>query len=156
MAALARDANRSVRFIELMPLGSADSLEPIPGAAVAALLEQVYGKLVPYSGKLGNGPAVYYTLPGFAGKIGFINAVSEGFCETCNRLRLSSGGVLKPCLSSDTGMDLRSLLRSGASDEDLSAAAAELVAQKPPTHNFSTIYQRERTKHKSGMYHIGG
>jgi cyclic pyranopterin phosphate synthase len=120
------------------------------------MLERVYGRLVPYSGKLGNGPAEYYSLPAFAGKIGFINAVSEGFCETCNRLRLSSSGVLKPCLSSDTGMDLRSILRGGASDGDLRAAVAELVAQKPPSHNFSAIYRRERTKHQSGMYHIGG
>jgi cyclic pyranopterin phosphate synthase len=156
IAELARDQNRAVRFIELMPLGSADSLEPIPGAEVAALLEQAYGKLVPFEGRLGNGPAEYYSLPGFAGKIGFINAVSEGFCETCNRLRLSSGGVLKPCLSSDSGMDLRVLLRGGASDAELREATAELVALKPPSHNFSAIYEREKTKHTSGMYHIGG
>ncbi|GHV29785.1 GTP 3',8-cyclase MoaA [Spirochaetia bacterium] len=156
MAALARTKALTVRFIELMPLGSGDALEPIPGAEVAALLERVYGAMVPYSGKLGNGPAEYYILPGFAGKIGFINAVSEGFCEHCNRLRLSSSGVLMPCLSSDSGMDLRSLLRGGASDADLRAAVAELAAQKPPSHNFSAVYEREQTKHKSGMYHIGG
>jgi cyclic pyranopterin phosphate synthase len=156
LAALARSANWAVRFIELMPLGSANSMEPIPGAEVAALLERVYGPLVPYRGKLGNGPAVYYVLPGFAGKIGFINAVSEGFCEHCNRLRLSSGGVLMPCLSSDTGMDLRNMLRSGASDAVLRMAVAELAAQQPPSHNFAAVYERERTKHKSGMYHIGG
>jgi cyclic pyranopterin phosphate synthase len=156
LAALARSANRAVRFIELMPLGSANTLESIPGAEVAALLERIYGKLVPYPGKLGNGPAEYYSLPGFIGKIGFINAVSEGFCEHCNRLRLSSGGVLKPCLSSDTGMDLRSLLRGGVSDAGLRAAVAELAALKPPSHNFSAVYEREMTNHKSGMYHIGG
>jgi cyclic pyranopterin phosphate synthase len=156
IAALARDVNRAVRFIELMPLGSAGSLEPIPGAELAALLERDYGKLVPYPGRLGNGPAEYFSLPGFAGKIGFINAVSQGFCEHCNRLRLSSGGVLKPCLSSDSGMDLGRLLRGGASEAALRAAVAETVALKPRTHNFSAIYDREQTKHKSGMYHIGG
>jgi cyclic pyranopterin phosphate synthase len=156
IAALARDVNRAVRFIELMPLGSAGSLEPIPGAELAALLERDYGKLVPYPGRLGNGPAEYFSLPGFAGKIGFINAVSQGFCEHCNRLRLSSGGVLTPCLSSDSGTDLRRLLRGGASDAGLRTAVTELVALKPPSHNFSMIYARERTKHKNGMYHIGG
>jgi cyclic pyranopterin phosphate synthase len=156
IAALAKDVNRAVRFIELMPLGSAGSLEPIPGAELAALLERDYGKLVPYPGRLGNGPAEYFSLPGFAGKIGFINAVSQGFCEHCNRLRLSSGGILKPCLSSDNGMDLRRLLRRGASDAGLRAAVAELVALKPRSHNFSAVYGREQTKHKSGMYHIGG
>jgi cyclic pyranopterin phosphate synthase len=61
-----------------------------------------------------------------------------------------------PCLSSDTGMNLRSLLRGGVSDERLRVAVAELAAQKPPSHNFSAVYEREQTKHKSGMYHIGG
>jgi cyclic pyranopterin phosphate synthase len=156
IAALARDVNRAVRFIELMPMGSAGSLEPIPSAEIVALLERDYGKLVPYPGRLGNGPAVYFSLPGFAGKIGFINAVSQGFCEHCNRLRLSSGGVLTPCLSSDGGMDLQRLLRGGVSDAGLRAAVAELVALKPPSHNFSVTYEHGRTKHKNGMYHIGG
>jgi cyclic pyranopterin phosphate synthase len=156
IAALARDANRAVRFIELMPLGAAGSLEPIPGAEVAALLERSFGALIPFGGALGNGPAAYFSLPSFAGEIGFINAMSEGFCERCNRLRLSSDGLLKPCLSSDDGMDLRSLLRSGASDGALREAVAELVALKPASHNFSAIYGRERTEHSSGMHHIGG
>jgi cyclic pyranopterin phosphate synthase len=156
IAALARDVNRTVRFIELMPLGAAGSLEFIPGAEVAALLERSFGALIPFEGVLGNGPAAYFSLPSFAGKIGFINAVSEGFCERCNRLRLSSGGVLKPCLSSDGGMDLRSLLRSGASDGALREAVTELVALKPASHNFSAIYGREGTEHTSGMHHIGG
>jgi cyclic pyranopterin phosphate synthase len=156
IAALARDVNRAVRFIELMPLGAGGSLEFIPGAEVAALLERSFGALIPFGGALGNGPAAYFSLPGFAGKIGFINALSEGFCENCNRLRLSSAGVLKPCLSSDDGMDLRGLLRSGASDEALRDAVAELVALKPPSHNFSAVYGRARTEHTSGMHCIGG
>ena len=156
IAALAKDVDRAVRFIELMPLGEAGSLEPIPGAEVAALLERRFGPLIPFGEALGNGPAAYFSLPGFAGKIGFINAMSEGFCERCNRLRLSSGGVLQPCLSSDGGMDLCSLLRSGASDGALREAVTELVALKPPSHNFSEVYDRERTEHRSGMHHIGG
>ncbi|MDR1248672.1 MAG: GTP 3',8-cyclase MoaA [Treponema sp.] len=156
IAALARDADRAVRFIELMPLGSGASMEPIPGAELAALLERSFGPLAPFGGKLGNGPAAYFSLPAFAGKIGFINAVTEGFCENCNRLRLSSGGVLTPCLSSEGGMDLLPLLRFGASDGELRAAVTELVALKPPSHNFSTVYRREPTMHRSGMHRIGG
>ncbi|MHC6204162.1 GTP 3',8-cyclase MoaA [Breznakiellaceae bacterium SP9] len=156
LAALAQGTKLSVRFIELMPLGTAGSMEPIPGAEVAALLEKVYGPLTPYKGKLGNGPAQYYTLPSFTGTIGFINAVSKGFCEHCNRLRLSASGVLMPCLSSDLGKDLRSLLRGGASDEELQVAVLDAAAQKPRSHNFSGVYEREKTTHKSGMHHIGG
>jgi cyclic pyranopterin phosphate synthase len=156
IAALAKKAGRAVRFIELMPLGSANALEPIPGNEVAALLERVYGKLGSYGGRLGNGPAGYFSLPGFSGKIGFINALSEGFCENCNRLRLSSGGVLMPCLSSESGTDLRYLIRSGVSEDGLRAAVMETLDRKPGSHNFSERYQIERTKHESGMYCIGG
>ncbi|AEF85852.1 molybdenum cofactor biosynthesis protein A [Treponema primitia ZAS-2] len=156
IAALAKKAGRAVRFIELMPLGSANELEPIPGNEVAALLERAYGKLISYHGRLGNGPAEYFSLPGFAGKIGFINALSEGFCECCNRLRLSSGGMLIPCLSSESGTDLRRLLRSGVSEDELQAAVMETLDRKPGSHNFSERYQIERTKHVSGMYCIGG
>jgi molybdenum cofactor biosynthesis enzyme MoaA len=65
-------------------------------------------------------------------------------------------GVLRPCLSSDDGMDLRGLLRSGASDGTLRDAVTELVALKPPFHNFSEIYGRARTGHPSNMHCIGG
>jgi cyclic pyranopterin phosphate synthase len=156
IAALALDRDVTVRFIELMPLGAAGSLEFIPGREVAALLERSFGALIPFEGVPGNGPAAYFSLPAFAGKIGFINAVSEGFCENCNRLRLSSGGVLQPCLSSDDGVDVRGLLRSGASDGAIREAVAAALALKPPSHNFSAVYSRERTEHASGMHRIGG
>ncbi len=78
ISALAKDKNIAVRFIELMPLGSAGTLEPVPGGEIAALLEKNYGTLTPFSGIMGNGPAVYYSLPDFTGKTGFINARKPG------------------------------------------------------------------------------
>ena len=60
---------------------------------------------------LGNGPAVYYSAPGFAGEIGVIGAIHEKFCNTCNRIRLTSEGFLKLCLYSGEGLDLRAMLR---------------------------------------------
>ena len=158
LAALARDRNIAVRFIELMPLGSARDLKPVPGGEIAALLEKAYGVLTPFAGVLGSGPAVYYSLPGFAGKIGFINPVTHGFCETCNRLRLTSEGFLKPCLSYDLGLDLRALLRAGASDRELEQAIVETAAKKPRYHALSGIYgeaSKER-KNTGGMFGIGG
>jgi len=137
LAALARDKEIAVRFIELMPLGSAAAFQPIPGKEIETLLEKTFGPLTPFSGLCGNGPAVYYCLPGFAGKIGFINAITHGFCESCNRLRLTSEGFLKLCLSNDLGLDLRELLRSGASDSELSLAIKEAAAKKPGAHTFS-------------------
>jgi cyclic pyranopterin phosphate synthase len=156
LAELARHKVSAVRFIELMPLGVASAMTPIPGAEVKAVLEKKYGALTPFGEKLGYGPAVYYTLEGFAGKIGFINALSDGFCETCNRLRLTSEGILKPCLSSDMGTDLKSLLRNGACDHDIENAVIDLVAKKPLAHTFSDRYGNKTTGHSGGMFRTGG
>ena len=156
LAELARDRDIAVRFIELMPLGSASRLEPVSGAEAAAIIEKACGGLTPYSGVDGNGPAVYYSLPGFKGKVGFINAVSRGFCETCNRLRLTSEGFLKPCLSADLDTDLRVLLRSNASDSEISSTITNTAAQKPRFHNFSGIYGAAAAQHSGGMFGIGG
>jgi cyclic pyranopterin phosphate synthase len=157
---LVKDKNAAVRFIELMPLGCAAGLEPVSGADVAAILEKEFGALTPCPEMKGNGPAVYYSLPGFKGRIGFINPVSHGFCETCNRLRLTSEGFLKPCLSYDLGVDLRKLLRSGAKDGELSAAITEAAAAKPHFHTLSTVYgaspEDMAGQHGCGMSAIGG
>ena len=158
LTALAREKDIAVRFIELMPLGSAANLKPVSGGETAALIEKAFGILTPFSGVEGSGPAVYYSLPGFAGKIGFINPVSHGFCETCNRLRLTSEGFLKPCLSSSLDLNLRDLLRSGASDRELGNAIAEITAKKPRFHTFSPVYGATEYEggHPDGMSGIGG
>jgi len=155
---LARDKDIDVRFIELMPLGPGSDLKPVPGDETAAVIEKAFGALTPFSGSEGSGPAVYYSLPGFAGKIGFINPVSHGFCETCNRLRLTSEGFLKPCLSSPIGTDLKTLLRSGASNTGLSAAITEAALQKPRFHTLSGVYAGAGSEiaKTEGMYRIGG
>jgi len=157
ISALAKEKNIAVRFIELMPLGSAGTLQPVSGGEIAEMLEKTYGTLTPYSGILGNGPAVYYSLPDFTGKIGFINAISYGFCETCNRLRLTSEGALKLCLANELCIDLRKMLRSGACDEDLIQAVNEAVAKKPRFHSLSKVYGASLTeKPAAGMSCIGG
>jgi cyclic pyranopterin phosphate synthase len=156
IAALAREKEIAVRFIELMPLGSAAAFQPIAGREAEAILEKAFGPLTPFSGIRGNGPAVYYSLPGFAGKIGFINAITQGFCGSCNRLRLTSEGFLKLCLSSNLGLDLRALLRSGASDSELSLAIAEAIAKKPGSHTLSGVYAIHPETHAGNMSAIGG
>jgi len=155
LANLAKHKNIAVRFIELMALGTASSFQPVPGGEVAALIEKTCGQLTPFTGIDGSGPAVYYSIPGFTGKIGFINPISHGFCETCSRLRLSSEGFLKLCLSSDLGIDLRALLRSGASNGDLAQAIIGAIAKKPQFHSFSGVYGVTEP-HSHGMSAIGG
>jgi cyclic pyranopterin phosphate synthase len=155
---LAREKDIAVRFIELMPLGSGADLEPVPGSETAALIENAFGILTPITGVEGSGPAIYYSLPGFAGKIGFINPLSHGFCETCNRLRLTSEGFIKPCLSSPIGVDLRTPLRSGASDTELAAAIAKAAEIKPRFHTLSGVYggAGDKEQKTDGMFRIGG
>ena len=166
LAGLAKDKEIAVRFIELMPLGSAAGFRPITFAETAALLEKAYGVLTPIAGTgliipiEGSGPAVYFSLPGFKGKIGFINPVSHGFCETCNRLRLTSEGQLRPCLSSVYAVDLRALLRGGASDDEIASAVKEAVSKKPAFHTLSPVYgaapEETGKRHMDGMFGIGG
>jgi cyclic pyranopterin phosphate synthase len=157
LAALARHKNITVRFIELMPLGCAGRFEPVPGDEVIRLLEKQYGRLTPVNDRRGNGPAVYYTLEGFSGKIGFINPLSRGFCGTCNRIRLTAEGLLKPCLAGDISLDLKALLRGRASDGDIKQAVRELAGKKPLRHNFHGQREPGAAAYRAGeMFRIGG
>ena len=168
LAALAKDRNIAVRFIELMPLGSAAALELVPGGEVASLLEKAYGAAAASNTVQGNGPALYYSFPGFAGKIGFINPLSHGFCDSCNRLRLTSDGILKLCLARDEVLDLKGLLRDGISDMEISAAIKKAAAAKPRYHDFLATHGDDKGAagrspaeegggpHSTGMFKIGG
>jgi cyclic pyranopterin phosphate synthase len=149
IVSLAKEKNITVRFIELMSFGVAASFQTVPGCEAAAQIEKVYGRLTPIAPVDGSGPAVYYSITGFAGKVGFINPVTKGFCSTCNRLRLTPEGFLKLCLSSDLGIDLRKPLRDGAGDNGLAKMICETITHKPKFHTFSA-------KHHEGMSKIGG
>jgi cyclic pyranopterin phosphate synthase len=152
IAAMAYNRNITVRFIELMPLGKAATLQPIPMDEVISLIEREYGPLELSDVKLGNGPAIYYTLQGFAGHIGFISALSHSFCHNCNRLRLTASGLLKPCLSTDLSLDLRCHVRRGASDGEIADSIQGLVAKKPAGHNFCITNKATHIN----MFRIGG
>ena len=152
LAALAKDRPLTVRFIELMPIGMGQGSAPCTEAEVSAALERVYGPLTPYDTPLGNGPAHYCSLPDFAGKIGFISAVSHQFCERCNRVRLTASGYLKTCLQYDVGAALAPLLSE--SDDVIRAAIEDAVSRKPVSHQFTN----PSPEHREGriMSQIGG
>ncbi len=154
LAMMAKDKPVDVRFIELMPLGCGKELTPIYSEEIKAELERAFGPLSPFNGKRGNGPAAYYSLKDFQGKIGFISAVSHEFCSACNRVRLTSTGFLKLCLDYNTGIDLRGPLRAGADDEQLTQLMCEAILNKPLHHNFSGAAAGD-TETK-GMSQIGG
>ena len=134
LAALARDKRLAVRFIELMPIGLGEPAQGRTEDELRALLEGAYGPMTPYDRPLGNGPCHYFSLPGFAGKIGFISAMSHKFCRQCNRVRLTATGFLKTCLQYETGVDLHPLL--AGTDDELRKAIQEAVAHKPLAHQF--------------------
>ena len=156
LAALAKDNAMQVRFIEMMPIGYGAAMPCISGPELRARFARRWPELAPLSPTqehaLGDGPAVYYTVPGWQGSIGFIAAVHGKFCASCNRVRLTSQGFLRPCLASETGCDLRALLRSGADDAQLLAAIRETIWAKPREHHFNDS-SMPATR---GMYRIGG
>ncbi|OCN02647.1 cyclic pyranopterin phosphate synthase MoaA [Clostridium sp. W14A] len=153
LAALARQMPVDVRFIEPMPIGEGAAVKGIPAEIALSLLRRQWPDLSPTEEKRGNGPARYYASRELTGCIGFINAVSHCFCASCNRVRLTSTGLLKPCLCYDTAEDLRALLRGGASDEELEAAVRRTIEKKPRAHCFSRA--QDVTEHRS-MSQIGG
>ena len=156
LAALAQDHALQVRFIEMMPIGYGAAMPCISGPALRERFARRWPELAPLSPAqehaLGDGPAVYYTVPGWQGSIGFIAAVHGKFCASCNRVRLTSQGFLRPCLASETGCDLRALLRSGADDPQLLDAIRETIWAKPREHHFND----NSMPATRGMYRIGG
>ena len=153
VAALARDLPLDVRFIELMPVGCGAALSPVPTDEVRAAMEAAFGPLREDHSGHGLGPAVYGKPEGFAGSIGFIGAVSHEFCDRCNRVRLTPDGMLKLCLNHSGGLDLRGMLRGGATDAELEQAILAAVLRKPERHGFGEkLDDRELRR----MNQIGG
>lgn len=153
MAMLAQRLPVDVRFIELMPIGYGGAMERVSPDEVLAALQKQWPDLHPTAEKRGNGPAHYYTGADLLGCIGFIDAVSHRFCAACNRVRLTSTGQLKPCLCFDSTLDLRSLLRAGCTEEELSEALRRAVYEKPRAHRFDE--PREISERRT-MSQIGG
>ena len=150
---LCKDNDISIRFIEVMPIGLGRNMKGFTDEEIIEIVERNIGKLTPYHGKLGNGPSNYYSLEGYKGKIGFISAVNHKFCESCNRVRLTCEGFLKACLQYNIGTDLRELLRSGKSDEEILEAIKNTIYNKPEEHSFNLIIEKEEQK---AMSQIGG
>ena len=157
LAALAETKFLQVRFIEMMPIGYGAAMPCISGPDLLARFRKRWPELAPLSRQetagIGDGPAVYYTAPGWQGSVGFIAAVHGKFCASCNRVRLTSQGFLRPCLASEAGCDLKTLLRSGASDEELLSAIRTTIWEKPQEHHFELKQDVPATR---GMYRIGG
>ena len=138
VARFAQDKDIAVRFIEAMPVGLGKQYAPVRQEQIAARLEARFGPLSPCPGRFGPGPAVYFRLPGFLGKIGFISALSRRFCESCNRVRVTSAGYLKTCLHFRHGLDLVPLLEPGVPEAELIGGIERAILEKPWGHSFAS------------------
>ena len=157
LAELARNEETNVRFIELMPVGCAyeAGLRRLPISAVKKRLQAAFGSLEKVTARESLwGPAEYVRPAGFKGKIGFIDAIEHKFCTTCNRLRLTADGFLKLCLHSSQGLNIKTLIRQGITDDALCQAIAATVRKKPAEHQFSAPHQNNPDKRY--MYQVGG
>lgn len=151
----AGERNLLLRFIELMPVSTNDVLTDenfLPIASARNRIEGHFGNLIPEPGFRTNGPATYYRVPDRNQRIGFIGAMTNlHFCESCNKLRLTCDGKLRPCLGSALEFDMMAPLRAGASDEELRRLFLDVVDRKPLQHDFRDNYQPGRK-----MIAIGG
>ncbi|MCL2165643.1 MAG: GTP 3',8-cyclase MoaA [Oscillospiraceae bacterium] len=136
IAQLAERYPVDVRFIGLMPAGTSVLFERIPGEEILERLKREYSDLAPDETRHGFGPVSYYSSSRLKGGVGVIDAVNNQFCVKCNRVRLTSEGFLKLCLSHDDGIDLRAMLRGGASDSAIEAAMSSAIFRKPEKHSF--------------------
>lgn len=129
-----------VRFIELMPVGNQDDWgEGFPATPdryfpVQEMFDRLSSlNLVAADQRIGNGPARTFCIPGAPGTIGFIAPLGDHFCATCNRLRLTADGQLRPCLLMENEVDIRDVLRQGG---DLVSSVLQAVQLKPTGHNL--------------------
>jgi cyclic pyranopterin phosphate synthase len=131
----------NLRFIETMPIGTAGIRVMDEYVSSEQILEKlkahVGSDLLPMLDKQEAGPARVYRISGSKAKIGVISAVSQHFCETCNRVRLTARGELALCLGQEDMVDLRTPLRAGVSDDELKNIIIAAIARKPERHHFN-------------------
>ena len=92
------------------------------------------GEMLPIAKNSDDGPAQRFRFKGAPGEIGFISALSHHFCSSCNRLRLTASGQLRPCLLSDRQLDLKGVIRGGGRDRQLAEMFLQAVRNKPSDH----------------------
>jgi cyclic pyranopterin phosphate synthase len=144
-----------VRFIEMMPAGENNAWTGDRFISAEEILERIrpLGSIIPLEPGPLDGPAHRYALEGARGEIGLIGALSNHFCDRCNRLRLTSCGQLRECLFSDDEIDLKTPLRRGEKDLDLLGLIEKTVLNKPRNHGVRVWAPRRCVRPMNG---IGG
>lgn len=161
LARMTMERPLDVRFIELMPIGYGKKSEAVYNDELLERFREIYPEITADKSVHGNGPAVYYKIPGAKGSIGFISAMHGKFCDHCNRIRLTSQGKVKPCLCFEENVDLWEILKNSEyqslsqeeKKEKLRPALRRAICMKPENHRFENL--NEITEHKK-MIEIGG
>ncbi len=145
-----------VRFIENMPVGRNNGwrIDRFISALEIYNLIQKIGPLTPILKRDPlDGPAQRFVLDGARGEIGLIGALSNHFCDICNRLRLTADGHLRGCLFSDHEIDIKTALREGKGDDEILSLLEKAIKEKPKSHNLNMLCPRNCTRQMSS---IGG
>ncbi len=145
---LTADNPIDVRFIELMPVGDFGENNRDKVVLNSDIIRSM-PELVACNDRLPGQPARYYKIDGHKGRIGFISPLSHKFCDSCNRIRLTCDGKIKPCLGNNSEIDLMDALK--ASPEELEKEIREVILNKPAGHCFEDSFTSLRT-----MNGIGG
>lgn len=152
-ARLTMDQPLHLRFIELMPIGTCNPWAVdnfMPAEEIRQRIEERYGPLREEE-VFGGGPAKYFRLPGAEGTIGFITAISNHFCNSCNRLRLTANGYLRPCLYDHREYPLKPYVRGAAAEAELAQQISKIITLKPDRHHMGEGWHDQRV-----MSQIGG
>jgi GTP 3',8-cyclase len=162
LAGFARERGLELRFIEYMPLDAEQhwqSSDVLDGQRIREIIEAEFGPLLPVGRVHAGQPAADFAFADGGGRIGLIQPVSQPFCSSCDRLRLTAEGQVRNCLFSTAEWDARAILRRAGSvsdrsdDDDLADLIRDCVLAKAPAHGINTI---DFVRPERAMYQIGG
>ena len=143
-----------LRFIEMMPIGYGNRFNFISSAEIISMISEKYGDYKRSEKVHGNGPAVYFSFAELSTEIGFISAMSHMFCDSCNRIRITCDGKIKPCLNYEYSVDIRKMMLQGIDEEVIVDKIADTIYNKPRSHSFlEGLLDNSEMKN---MYQIGG
>lgn len=148
----AKDKRLDVRFIEMMPIGCGRKYPGLSNKELLNMIKEKYGNVERDDRIHGNGPAIYVRIPGFVGSIGFISAIHGGFCENCNRIRMTAAGDIKPCLCYGDSLSVREAARD-KNDDEVRETIRRAVLMKPEKHCFG---ENKNVTELRKMVEIGG
>ena len=143
-----------LRFIEMMPIGYGNHFNFISSDEIISMISEKYGDYKRSEKVHGNGPAVYFSFFKLKTEIGFISAMSHMFCDSCNRVRISCDGKIKPCLNYEYSVDIRKMMLQGVEEDIIVKKIADTIYNKPKSHSFlEGLIDNSEMK---SMYQIGG